>query len=133
MSMITNSSKYVPRVGPWSLVMSHDQTWFGGWAISSGFFFGEEREPCQQHPASSEEVGHATAEQQEAAEHQAVGDDDPLEGALAQAEIALDRRQRNIHDRDVEHDDELRRAGQRENYRFAGVCLRCQRWAPSRS
>jgi hypothetical protein len=46
-------------------------------------------------------------QQQEAAEHEAVRDDDPLQGALPDAEILLDRGQGHIHDRNVEHDHEL--------------------------
>jgi hypothetical protein len=37
----------------------------------------EEHEPAHEQPASTEQVGHAPAEEQEAAEHQHVGVDDP--------------------------------------------------------
>jgi hypothetical protein len=62
------------------------------------------------------EVGHPAAEQQEPAEHEAVPDDDPLQGALPDAEILLDRGQRDVHDRNIEHDHELRRARQDEDH-----------------
>jgi hypothetical protein len=57
----------------------------------------------------AEQVGHAAAEQQEAAEHDRVGGDHPLQALLAEVEVGLDRRQRDIHDRDVEHHHELGR------------------------
>ena len=38
MSMMTYKRNQIPRAGPFSLVISQDQTWFGPSAISSGFF-----------------------------------------------------------------------------------------------
>jgi hypothetical protein len=48
-----------------------------------------------------------------------------LQGALLDAEILLDRGQGDIHDRDIEHDHELRRARQREDDSFTGLCPGC--------
>jgi hypothetical protein len=70
----------------------------------------EQCQSRQEHAAAPHQVGHPAAEQQESAEHEAVRDDDPLQGALPDAEIALDRGQGDIHDRDIEHDHELGRA-----------------------
>ncbi len=56
---------------------------------------------------SHPEVGRAAAEEEEAAEDQRVGADHPLEVLLREPEVELDRRQRDVHDRDVEHDHEL--------------------------
>src|SRR5262249_49911616 len=51
--------------------------------------------------------------------------DDPLQGALPDVEIPLDRGQGDIHDRDVEHDHKLRHAYQKEDDSFVGVELGC--------
>ncbi len=56
----------------------------------------------------------AAAEQQEAAEDERVGADHPLEVLLREAEVDLDRRQGDVHDRDVEDDHELHDAQDRE-------------------
>jgi hypothetical protein len=42
---------------------------------------------------------------------------------LFDAEILLDRGQGDVHDRDIEHDHELRRARQDEDHSFICVCL----------
>ena len=47
------------------------------------------------------------AEQQQAAERQRVGGDDPLAVVVGEAEVGLRRRQRDVHDRRVEHDHQL--------------------------
>ena len=70
----------------------------------------EQGEAGDQHVAPAEQVGGPPAEQQEAAERQAVGDDDPLQVGLGDAEVGLDRRQGHVHDGEVEHDHELRPA-----------------------
>ena len=63
---------------------------------------------------ASEQVGRAPAEQQEAAEDERVGADDPLEVLLREPEVELDRRQRDVDDRDVEDGHELHREDERE-------------------
>ena len=67
----------------------------------------EEREPDHEEPAAAEQVGHPSAEQQHAAEQDRVGGHDPLQALLAEVQVGLDRRQRDVHDRHVEHDHEL--------------------------
>ena len=76
--------------------------------------------PRQRHAgdeqlAPAEQVGGSTAEQQKAAEQQRVAVDDPLQVGLAEAEVGLDRRQRDVGDRRVEHDHELREADDDED------------------
>jgi hypothetical protein len=66
------------------------------------------------NPATStrrrpKEIRRAASEQQEPAECQDVGVDDPRQRVLREAQVALDRRQGNVHDRLVQHDHE--RAG----------------------
>ena len=58
----------------------------------------------------AEEVAQPPAEQQEAAEGQQVGVHDPGERLLREAEIVPDRRQRDVHDRPVEHDHQVAEA-----------------------
>ncbi len=72
----------------------------------------EDHEPDQEDPLAPEQVAGAAAEEQEAAEDERVGSDDPLEAGFAQVEILLDRRQGDVHDRAVEDDHELREADQ---------------------
>src|ERR1043166_280873 len=64
--------------------------------------------PAKQAPAT-EEVGQASTEQEHAAEEQRVGGDHPLEALLREMKVGLDRGESDVHDRDVEHDHELRR------------------------
>ena len=70
----------------------------------------EERDPEQEQPAMAVEVAEPAAEQQEAAEGQQVGVDDPRERGLREAEVVPDRRQRDVHDRRVEHDHQVAEA-----------------------
>ncbi len=72
----------------------------------------EERQADHEHLAAAEQVGHAAAEQQEAAEGERVGARDPLQARVGEVQVALDRRQRDVHDRDVDDEHELRRAQQ---------------------
>ena len=53
---------------------------------------GEHAEAGGQHPAPAEQVGGPAAEQQQPAEREPVGDDDPLEVGGGEPEIGLDRR-----------------------------------------
>ena len=61
------------------------------------------------------QVAGPAAEQQEAAEQQRVAVDDPLQVGRREAEVALDRGQRDVGDRRVEDDHELREADQDED------------------
>ncbi len=74
----------------------------------------EDGEADDEHPPPAEEVGRPSAEEQEAPEDERVGADHPLEVLLREPEIGLDRRQGDVHDRDVEHDHELDDAEERQ-------------------
>ena len=75
----------------------------------------EDRDAREEQPAPAEQVARAAAEQQEAAEHERVGVDDPLEVGGAEPEVGLDRRQRDVDHRRVEHDHELGEADDDED------------------
>ena len=75
----------------------------------------EEDEAGEEHALAADQVAGAAAEQQEAAEQERVGVDDPLQARLGDPEVGLDRRQRDVHDRRVEHDHELREADEDED------------------
>src|SRR5215210_2773333 len=63
-------------------------------------------------PPAPEQVRDPPAEQQESAERDHVGVQDPGEIGLREVLSASDRRQRDVHDRSVEHDHELGDADQ---------------------
>ena len=67
---------------------------------------GEDGEAGEEQAAAAEQVAETTGEQQQAAEGDQVGVDDPREARLGEAEVALDRGQRHVHDRRVEDDHE---------------------------
>ena len=69
----------------------------------------EERDADQEQPPVAEQVAEPAAQQQEAAEGQQVGVHDPGERGLGEAEVVPDRRQRDVHDRRVEHDHQVPR------------------------
>ena len=71
---------------------------------------GEERRPDQEQAPVPEEVAEPAAEQQEAAEREQVGVDDPGERGLGEPEVLSDRRQRDAHDRHVEDDHQVAQA-----------------------
>ena len=83
----------------------------------------EEDEARDEHAPPAEQVGQAAAEQQEAAEDQGVGVDDPGQVVLGEVEVLADRRQRDVDDRRVEDDDELggREKGERQPLVGGGV------------
>ena len=89
------------------------------WAMPRRTSGREGGQPGQEDPSSPEQVGHPAPEEQEPAEQEPVGDDHPLQRALADVEVLLDGRQGHVHDRDVEHDHELR--GARQGQDHAGV------------
>ena len=70
--------------------------------------------PTRKQAPPTEEVCKPTAEEQGAAEHDRVGGDHPLQTRLREAEVHLDRRQGDVHDRHVEDDHELCDDDQRE-------------------
>jgi AcrR family transcriptional regulator len=83
---------------------------------------GEEDHPRDEEPAAAQQVGQAAAQQQEAAEDQGVGVDDPRQVVLLEVQVAADRGQRDVDDRGVEDDDELRagQEGEREPLGWGG-------------
>ena len=68
---------------------------------------GKKSEARNEHPAPAEQVGQAAAEQQRPTEEDGVRGDHPLQPRVREAEIGLDRGERDIHNRDVENDHEL--------------------------
>ena len=76
---------------------------------------GEPGEAGDEDALAAEEVAEAAAEQQQAAERQRVRGDDPLAGVVGEAQVRLGRGKRDVHDRHVEHDHQLRKANQRED------------------
>jgi hypothetical protein len=67
----------------------------------------------KQHQAAEEDllapdqVAEAPGQEQEAAERQQIGVDDPRQVGLAEAEIVLDGGERDVHDRRVHGDHQL--------------------------
>ena len=82
---------------------------------------GEDDRADDEHAPAPEQVGRAAAEEQEAPEDQRIGADDPLEVLLGEPEVVLDRRQRDVHDRDVQDDHELHREDERECEPFLAI------------
>ena len=74
----------------------------------------EDGQACDEEAPAAEQVAEPAAEQERAAEEDRVGRDHPLQARLREAEVGLDRRQRDVHDRDVEDDHELCGHDQRE-------------------
>jgi len=56
----------------------------------------------------TEQVCDPSTQEEHAAEEDRVGGHDPLQALLAEVQVGLDRRQRDVHDRDIEDDHELR-------------------------
>ena len=74
----------------------------------------EDHQAARKHAPAADDVRKPPAEQHEATKDERVGAHDPLQVLLREAQVKLDRRQRNIHDRDVEHDHELGRHDHRQ-------------------
>ena len=62
--------------------------------------------PTAEHPASAPAVGDPAGDEQQGAERQAVAGDEPLECGVADVEVVLHRRQRDVDDEEVEDDQE---------------------------
>jgi len=71
---------------------------------------GEGGDAGEEHPAVPEQVAEPAAQQQEPAEGEQVGVDHPGQARLGEAEVLTDRRQRDVHDRRVEHDHQVAQA-----------------------
>ena len=69
---------------------------------------GEDAEAGQEHPAPSEQVGGAAAEEEQAAEDERVARDRPADAGAGQVQVAGEARQRDVHRRDVEDHHQLR-------------------------
>jgi hypothetical protein len=69
----------------------------------------EHRAAEAQWLAAADDVDDAAAGEQEPGERGDVGVDRPGERGVVEAEVMADVRERDVHDRDVEHDGELRR------------------------
>ena len=78
-------------------------------------------EPHHEEPPPPEHVAGAPAEQQEAAEGEAVAAHHPLEVLGREAQVGLDGRQGDVHDRDVEHHHQVGDAEHRECEPAPGV------------
>jgi hypothetical protein len=76
---------------------------------------GEAEQAGDQRALAAEQVAELAAEQQQAAERQRVAGDDPLARVVGEAQVVLRGRQRDVHDRRVEHDHQLRHAEDRED------------------
>jgi hypothetical protein len=60
---------------------------------------GEQREPGDEQAPPAEQVGQPAAEKQRPAEQERVGGNHPLQAALRETELLLDRGQGDVHDR----------------------------------
>ena len=85
---------------------------------------GEHRQAEQEDPFAADQVTDATGKQEQAAERDQVGIDDPGEARLREAEIVLDRRQGDVHDCLVE-DDHQEAGAQHDERQPAGRSDRC--------
>jgi hypothetical protein len=75
---------------------------------------GKQTNTGHEDTAAAEHVCEPAAEQQSSAEEDRVCSDDPLQALLREVEVGLDRRQRHVHDRDVEDHHELRKDDEHE-------------------
>ena len=84
----------------------------------------EDRHPDHEDAPAPEQVGRPSREEQEAAEGDRVGADHPLQVLPREVECLADRRQRDVHDRDVEDRHEEGDADKREGLPPAGIWSR---------
>ncbi len=76
---------------------------------------GEAEQAADERPLAPEQVAEPAAEQQQRAERQRVGGDDPLARVVGEAEVLLRAGQGDVHDRRVQHDHQLRDGDHRED------------------
>ena len=81
--------------------------------------------PDEEDAPLADQVADPPGEQQQAAEGDQVGVDDPGEVALGEAEAVLDRGQGDVHDRRVEDDHQHPPAEDVEGQPAAAVCHLC--------
>ena len=94
----------------------------------------EQGEPGEEDGPAPDQVAEPAREQEEAAERDQVGVDDPGEVVLAEPEVVLDRRKRDVDDGDVEDDHQHARAQHVEGNPSVAVVLhlgRCHRFPPA--
>ncbi len=77
---------------------------------------GEDDQAEHEHALATDEIAEPSGQQQEAAERDQERVDHPGEVALGEVQIVLDRRERDVHDRRVEHDHQLRQADDHERH-----------------
>ncbi len=81
----------------------------------------EQEQAEQEDPAPPERVGRPPAEQEEAGEGEHVGVHHPLQADRGVVQVPPDRRQGDVHHRDVEDHHELGDAGQGQNHPVRGI------------
>ena len=77
----------------------------------------EQPDPEDEHPATTPAVADPARDEEQGAEGQAVAGDQPLEGRAVGIQVALHRRQGDVHDEEVQDDEEG--AGQQDRERSA--------------
>ena len=88
----------------------------------------EQDDAGDEDPASAEDVTGAAAEQQQAAEGERVGVDDPLQAGAGEAERVLDVRERDVDDGRVEHHHELGGGDDHQRQAEAALASAASRW-----
>jgi hypothetical protein len=81
----------------------------------------EQHEAAEKDALAPDQVAEPAREQQEAAERDHVRVDDPGQVRLREVQVALDRRQRDVHNRRVEDHHQLAQADDRERYPAAPI------------
>ena len=87
----------------------------------------EQHDADLQRALAPEAIGQAAAREQQTGEHDHVGVDDPLDLAVAGAEVGDQRGDRHVEDRVVHHDDEQRHAERAEDQPAPFVDARVER------
>ena len=82
---------------------------------------GEQRQPGDERPLASDPVGEAARDEHQAAEHQRIGVDDPLELAGGRVELSHERRQDDVQHGVVQRDDQERHTQHRERQPARGA------------
>ena len=86
----------------------------------------EDDEAGEEDAPPAEEVAETAGQEQQAAERDEERVDDPRQVRLAEAEVVLDRGQRDVHDRDVEDDHQLREADDDQRCPAAAIGRRAE-------
>ena len=79
----------------------------------------EDGDAAEEQPAAAEDVAEPAAEQQQAAEGEGEGVQHPGEGSRAEAQVGVDLGERDVHDRRVEDEHQLRDQHDRDAHRGA--------------